>query len=80
MNLEKLESLHKLIVAGRARNTKDIARVLNVSERMVFNYMNYLRDELNAPLVYDRNVGYYRYTEDGGLSFKWNTKDDLTNR
>jgi predicted DNA-binding transcriptional regulator YafY len=75
MNIEKLESLHNLIVSGRARNTKAIARSLNVSDRMVYNYLNYMRNELNAPLVFDKNSGGYRYTEQGELSFKWNTKN-----
>lgn len=49
---------------------KQLAEKLNCSERMIYTYINYLRNELNAPIAYSRKRSTYYYTEQGLMTLQ----------
>ena len=47
-----------------------MADKLDLSERTVYNYIAYMREELKAPIVYNAALSNYCYEEDCQLNFK----------
>jgi hypothetical protein len=47
---------------------------LGVSERMLYHIIKFMKDELHAPIKYDRNKMRYYFDGVGVLDFKWNDK------
>lgn len=63
MDIRVIRKLHDLIQAERTGPPVDCASKLNVSERTVFNYLAYMKNEMNAPIVYDLSKSSYRYNK-----------------
>ena len=57
----RLQAIHHAIKEGRRPNASTLARELSVSTKTVQRDLDYLRDELNAPIEYDREENGYRY-------------------
>lgn len=57
----RLQAIHHAIKEGRRPNASTLARELSVSTKTVQRDLDYLRDELAAPLEYDRQENGYRY-------------------
>lgn len=62
-NLERLQHLHNLIESENTGTPAEIAEKLNVSERLVFNLIDQLKD-LEANICYDRKSRTYYYYEE----------------
>jgi predicted DNA-binding transcriptional regulator YafY len=58
----RLQATHHEIKEGRLPNTSSLARRLSVSTKTVQRDIDYLRDELDAPIEFDREANGYRYT------------------
>ena len=58
----RLQAIHHAIKDGRRPNASTLARDLAVSTKTVQRDLDYLRDELQAPLEYDRQENGYRYS------------------
>lgn len=71
MDIKKIIALDNLIASGQARTPKGMAHKLNVSERTVYNILNFMKEELNAPIKYDKNRLRYYYANKGKLHIKW---------
>jgi transcriptional antiterminator len=71
MNIAKIKNLIHLIEKERTGTPKELARRLELSERMVYNYVGVLRKDLNAPVVYNRTKQTYQYNEQGKLRWEW---------
>jgi transcriptional antiterminator len=76
MNIAKIKNLIRLIEKERTGTPKELARRLELSERMVYNYVGVLRKDLNAPIVYNRFRQTYQFQEPGQLEWEW--KSDLS--
>jgi transcriptional antiterminator len=76
MNIAKFKNLIHLIEKERTGTPKELARRLELSERMVYNYVGVLRKDLNAPIVYNRFRQTYQFHEPGQLEWEW--KSDLS--
>ncbi|MBA3900545.1 MAG: HTH domain-containing protein [Bacteroidetes bacterium] len=50
-------------------NPRCFADLLDVSERTVYNYIAFMREELNAPIEYSPVKESYYYIESPGLQF-----------
>lgn len=61
----RLKQIHDEISAGRCPNSRTLARLLERSERTIKRDLCVMRDELNAPLIYDRARRGWRYREPG---------------
>lgn len=76
MNIAKIKNLIHLIEKERTGTPKELAKRLELSERMVYNYVDVLRKDLNAPVVYNRTKQTYQYNEQGKLCWEWISKND----
>lgn len=59
--LERFYRIHRLLKAGRCLPLAHFMDALQVSRATLKRDLEYLRDRLEAPLVYDRLQGGYRY-------------------
>lgn len=64
--LERLRRIHEYIKLANTGNPKELAKRLNISERQLFNYIEYLK-ELDAPINFNRKLHTYYYTDDFDL-------------
>jgi predicted DNA-binding transcriptional regulator YafY len=63
----RLKLIHEEISAGRYPTVRSLAKLLERSERTVKRDLSVLRDQLNAPLVFDRAHHGFRYREPGWI-------------
>ena len=68
-SLERLQQLHRLIEKERTGTPKELALKMNVSERLVYLLLEYLRD-YNAEIRYDRGRRTYYYEEEFKLDIQ----------
>ena len=60
---------HSKILTDSTGSPKKLALKLNVSERTIYNYINYMRQELKAPIIYNRIKGTYQYETNCNINF-----------
>lgn len=70
MDIRIIIRIHELITARQTGTPKELAEKLELSERTVYNYIAYMREELKAPIVYNTALANYCYEEECQLSFK----------
>jgi len=58
----RLQTIHHEIKEGRFPNTSSLARQLSVSTKTVQRDLDYMRDELEAPIEFSRDENGYAYT------------------
>lgn len=63
--LSRLKQIHEEIISGHFPNTNTLASLLERSERTIKRDLSCMRDQLGAPLVYDRARRGWRYSEPG---------------
>ena len=70
--IQLLSRLHFLIEHHATGTPVQLASKLGLSERMVYHYVNLLKSEFEAPIVYSRTLQSYIYTEqvDFQIGFK----------
>lgn len=61
----RIMRIHQAIREKRYPNVPDLAKLLEVSRRTVQRDIEFLRDQLSAPLVFNPLEGGYEYTEEG---------------
>lgn len=61
--LERLQQLHTLIYNENTGTPKDLAKLMQISERMVHHLLDELKD-LNAQIYYSRKRQTYCYSDD----------------
>lgn len=61
MDIRIIKKIHSKILTESTGNPKIFAMKLNVSERTIYNYINFMRNELKAPIIYNRAKGTYLY-------------------
>jgi hypothetical protein len=64
--------LDNLITMEMTGSPKELASKFSISERSIYNYISFMRKELNAPIKYDNQRLSYIYTND--WDFKFNNK------
>lgn len=70
MNIKKIIRIHELILAKQTGSPRDLALKVGISERMLYHYIAFMREELKAPIVYDSQNTCYHYDGECGLNFK----------
>ena len=63
--LSRLKLIHEQISAGRCPTVSSLAKLLERSGRTVKRDLRVMRDQLSAPLIFDRERRGFRYTEPG---------------
>jgi len=69
MDIRIIIRIHDLVYIQQTGSPKNLADNLKLSERMVYNYLNYMKSEMNAPIKYNFKKQSYYYTEDVGFCF-----------
>ena len=54
MNILIIKKIHSRISTASTGKPKELAYKLNVSERTIYNYIHFMRNELKAPIIYNR--------------------------
>ncbi|KAB1153714.1 HTH domain-containing protein [Flavobacterium luteum] len=61
MDIRVIIKLHELLMAGSAGNSEYLSKRLGISVRTVYNYVTFMKNELNAPIIYNSNNKCYSY-------------------
>jgi transcriptional antiterminator len=69
MDIRVFIRLHELINYKQTGNLKQLAQKLEISERSVNYYIAFMRNELKAPIVYNRKLETYLYETECKLCF-----------
>lgn len=70
MDIRIIIKIHELLESNRAGNSKEIALKLGISVRTVYNYLTFMKTELNAPICYNHQRKKYGYERTCELNFK----------
>ena len=69
MNIRVVIRIHEMISMESTGKPGVLANVLDVSERTVYNYIAFMKEELKAPISYCNLKESYYYTIPPGLCF-----------
>ncbi|MGV9003263.1 hypothetical protein [Flavobacterium sp.] len=69
MDIRIIIKIDELLKANRAGNSKEISVRLDISVRSVYNYITFMKSELNAPITYDAQNKNYAYERECELNF-----------
>ncbi|NCP61397.1 MAG: HTH domain-containing protein [Flavobacteriales bacterium] len=69
MNIRVVIRIHEMICLENTGKPHCLAELLDVSERTVYNYIAFMKEELKAPIHYSTIKESYYYTEPPGLCF-----------
>jgi hypothetical protein len=70
MDIRVVIKIHELIEVELTGSPKEFADKINVSERTIYNYLEFMKVELQAPIVYNGSKKSYCYDGECGLKFK----------
>lgn len=70
LDIRIIIKIHELIEVELTGSPKDFAEKINVSERTVYNYLEYMKTELQAPIQYNASKKSYCYDGECGLRFR----------
>ena len=62
MDIRIIIRLHDFIQLEQTGTPKDLGFKLGVSTRSLYEYIAFMKQELNAPIVYERNKQSYKYS------------------
>lgn len=61
----RISEIHEEIASGSFPSVKQLAEKTGVGERTVKRHLDFLRDQLHAPIIYERRKKGFRYSEIG---------------
>ena len=67
MDIRKIKKIDQLICKKHTGGPKQLALKIECSERMIFKYLKYMREELDAPIEFSRDQSTYCYKISGTL-------------
>ena len=74
MHLEKLRKFIHLIERKQTGKPADVAQKLDVSRRMIYNYLAFLKEELGAPVIYNAQKESYVFDEVGKIDWQFSAR------
>lgn len=69
MDIRIIKKIHERIKTESTGTPKELASKLDVSERTVYNYIKFMREELKAPIRYNRMKDTYQYVTICSINF-----------
>jgi len=69
MDIRIIIRIDELVKRQMTGTPKKLAYQLNLSERMVYHYLNFMKSEMKAPITYRSDKQSYCYTEETGFCF-----------
>ncbi|MFV8393198.1 HTH domain-containing protein [Flavobacterium sp. LB2P6] len=70
MDIRIIKKIHEFISTERTGSPKELSNKLCISQRTVYNYISYMKMEMDAPIVFDMQKGNYFYHRPCLLIFK----------
>ena len=70
LDIRIIIKIHELILLEFTGNPKSFADKLDVSERTIYNYLEFMKVELEAPIVYNNSKKSYCYDGECELRFR----------
>jgi predicted DNA-binding transcriptional regulator YafY len=70
MDIRIIIRLHNFIQLEQTGTPKDLGFKLGISTRTLYEYIAFMKQELNAPIVYERQKQSYKYSILCGLCFE----------
>ncbi|RAR73795.1 helix-turn-helix domain-containing protein [Flavobacterium aciduliphilum] len=64
MDVRIIIRLDHLIINEMTGSPKQLASKLGITERSVYNYISFMKKEMNAPIKYDYQIQSYIYYDD----------------
>lgn len=61
MDIRIIQRLHEFLLTEQSGTPNELAEKLGISVRTVYNYISYMKTEMNAPITYDSQKGNYLY-------------------
>ena len=74
MNIKKIKHFIHLVEKERTGTPIEVSEKIEVSERMIYNYVGILKKDFNVPIDYNRYKQSYCFTEEGRLIWEWETE------
>ncbi|MFM2285060.1 MAG: hypothetical protein RLZZ543_557 [Bacteroidota bacterium] len=71
MDLNKIERMDLLIRTNATGSPTDFAQRMGMSTRTLFNYINFMKTQLRAPIEYSNTLQSYFYKERGVIKLGW---------
>lgn len=62
--------MHELLKTNSAGNTDNLSTKLGLSVRSVYSYITFMKNELNAPIMYNAQTKSYYYHRVCELNFR----------
>jgi transcriptional antiterminator len=79
MDIIKIIQIDEVIKGGRSGTPKQLSEKLQISERMLYYIINFMKEELEAPIKYSRvKQRYYYEGGEGQLNLRWQEKTNFT--
>jgi transcriptional antiterminator len=70
MDIRIIIKLHDCLNNGCTGNPKELSEKLGVSERTLYNYISFMKNELRAPVAFNVNKRSYEYFGECVLRFE----------
>ncbi|MBX9886515.1 MAG: helix-turn-helix domain-containing protein [Flavobacteriaceae bacterium] len=70
LDIRVIKRIHEMLLTEQSGNPKELASKLGISERSVYNYISYMKKEMNAPIIFDTHKGNYCYKRTCELNFR----------
>lgn len=77
MNITKIKHLIHFINQNGTGTPVELAERLGLSERMVYNYVRLLKDELRTPVEYNKFKKTYYFEEPGRITWEWQSSQNI---
>jgi hypothetical protein len=71
MRIEMIEKIDWLVRTKATGNSAEFAEKLGISTRTLFNYLNYMKIQMSAPIEYSKEHQSYIYNGNGGVKVGW---------
>ncbi len=69
--LDRLERIDGLIRRKATGSPKEFSEKMNMSERRVYDYLNFMKAQLQAPIIYNKVRKSYEYNSEGRIILRW---------
>ena len=70
MDIRVIIKIHEVLKTNSAGNSEELSNRLGISVRTVYNYITFMKSELNAPILYDTHNKKYCYERECELNFR----------
>jgi len=77
VDLERIQTIDHLIRKKYTGSPPELAKRLGISVRALHNILNFMKQELSAPIIYNPIRKSYCYSEDGRLCFQYQKTDTI---